>query len=231
MFAGHVGAALVIGRAERRINIGAFVFAALLLDVVLWLFILLGWETVTIPADFASTHQAAFQFPYSHGLLASLAWSALFGAMVAYALVSIRGARLRAAALAGAAVFSHWLLDALVHVPELPLAGNASTKVGLGLWQHLPIGLAVEAGIVLLGLSLFVPGASLSRGRKIALVATCLLILVFTIAGMTVAPAPPSATAMAGSSLITLLVLCAIVGWLGMARSPSNREPGTGKPS
>ena len=39
MFAGHVGAALVIGRAERRVNVGVFIAAALLLDLLLWLFI------------------------------------------------------------------------------------------------------------------------------------------------------------------------------------------------
>jgi hypothetical protein len=70
MFAGHVGAALATGRAEPEINVGIFVFAALLLVVLLWILVLLGWESVTIPADFASTHQAEYVFPWSHGLLA-----------------------------------------------------------------------------------------------------------------------------------------------------------------
>ena len=35
MFAGHAGAAMAIGRAERRVNVGLFVTAALLLDIVL----------------------------------------------------------------------------------------------------------------------------------------------------------------------------------------------------
>jgi hypothetical protein len=39
-----------------------------------------------------------------------------------------------------------------------------------------------------------------------------------TIAGMTVAPAPPSPQAMAASSLVTLLVVCALAGWLGWGR-------------
>ena len=37
MFAGHVGVALAIGAAERRVSVGVFVAAALLLDLVLWL--------------------------------------------------------------------------------------------------------------------------------------------------------------------------------------------------
>ena len=225
MFAGHIGAALAIGRAERRVNVGAFVFAALLLDVVLWVFVLLGWETVTIPQEFARTHQAAFDFPYSHGLVASLGWSVLSGTVLAYAFARSTGRTGRAAALIAGAVFSHWILDALVHAPELPLTGSTSTKVGLGLWQQLPIGLALEAAIVLLGLWLYVPGAPLSRGRKLALVVLCLLLLMFTIAGMTVAPPPPSAAAMAGSSLVTLLVVCVVVGWIGMGRPPDPAQP------
>jgi hypothetical protein len=47
--------------------VGVLAAAALLLDVVLWLLVLIGWESVTIPADFAGTHQPVFVFPYSHG--------------------------------------------------------------------------------------------------------------------------------------------------------------------
>jgi hypothetical protein len=65
MFAGHIGAALAIGRAERRVNVGVFITAALLPDVLLWLFVLLGWESVRIPGNYASTHQAEFVFPCS----------------------------------------------------------------------------------------------------------------------------------------------------------------------
>jgi len=42
MFAGHVGAALAIGKGARGVNVGVFVAAGLLLDIVLWLFVLLG---------------------------------------------------------------------------------------------------------------------------------------------------------------------------------------------
>ena len=117
--------------------------------------------------------------------------------------------------LVGAAVFSHWLIDALVHQPEMPLAGASSPKVGLGLWQNMPIALAVEALIVVVGLFLFVPGSGLSRGRRIALTALTLVILAFTMAGMTIAPPPPSAQAMAASSLATLVVVCVLAYWLG----------------
>jgi hypothetical protein len=215
MFAGHIGAGLLIARAERRANVGAFIAAALLLDLVLWLFILLGWESVSIPADFNATHQPAFVFPYSHGLVASLAWSAIAAAAACVGYARLQAARWRVAALIAAAVFSHWLLDALVHQPELPLAGAVSAKVGLGLWNGMPVALAVEATIAVGGLLLFMRGNRLSRGKALALASLTLVVLAFTVVGMTIAPAPPSALAMAGTSLVTLVVVCGLAFWLG----------------
>jgi hypothetical protein len=215
MFAGHVGAALVIGRAERRLNLGVFVVAAFLLDLVLWPFALLGWESIQLPADFARTHQPEFTFPYSHGLLAALGWSALAGGLTLRLQPQLGEGRRKAAFLVAAAVFSHWVLDALVHRPELPVAGDASPKLGLSLWNHLPAGLGAEAVIVLLGLGLFLPGCRLPRGRAIGLAVLTLLLLGFTLAGMTVAPPPPSVAAMAASSLGTLVVTGALFLWLG----------------
>jgi len=215
MFAGHIGAAMAIGRVERRVNLGVLVCAALLLDVLLWLFVLAGWESVVIPANFAGTHQPEFVFPYSHGLLAAIAWSTLAGLAALVWYRPRQKAKWRVAACIALAVFSHWLLDALVHVPELPLTGEQSLKVGLGLWGRMPVALAVEALITVLGLGLFLAGASLTRGRKLGLAMLVVVTLIFTIVGMTVAPSPPSAMAMATSSLVTIIVVCALAGWLG----------------
>ena len=216
MFAGHVGAGLAIGSVDRRVNVGAFITAALLLDFVLWLLVLVGWEAVTIPGNFSDTHQPAFIFPYSHSLFAGALWSAIAGAAAFLAYARTPSLKWRAALLVAAAVFSHWLLDALVHQPEMPLAGTGSAMVGLGLWQRMPVACLVEATIVVAGLWLFVPGSGLSRGKSIALIAFILVLLAFTVAGMTIAPPPPSALAMAGSSLVTLVAVCAFAWWLGI---------------
>ena len=218
MFAGHMGVGLALGRAERRVNVGTFIAAALLLDMVLWVFVLLGWESVVLPADFARTHQPEFVFPYSHGLLAAIGWSAFAGA-TAFAFHGHLGpARMRVAALMAAAVFSHWLLDALVHRPEMPLAGAASAKVGVGLWQNMPMAMAAESAIVVIGLYLFLTGCRLSWGKRAAFATLSLVVLAFTVIGMTMAPPPPSPHVMAASSLAVLVVVCALAGWL--ARPP-----------
>lgn len=214
MFVGHVGAALAIGRAERSINLGALIFAALLLDVLLWIFVLVGWESVVIPADFAATHQPEFIFPYSHGLLAAIATSALAWAATFLWYPRINGLRIHAAVCVVTAVFSHWLLDVLVHSPELPLAGEHSFKVGLGLWSRMPMALSIEALITVVGLGLFLADNPLSRTRKCCITALALSLVAFTAAGMTVAPPPPSVMAMASSSLATIIVVCVLFGWL-----------------
>jgi hypothetical protein len=215
MFAGHVGAGLLLGRGARDVNPGAFIVAALLLDVLLWCFVLAGLESAAVPADFRSTHQASFVFPWSHGLLAACAWSLLVAVLAAVLLRPGATARFRIAALIAAAVFSHWLLDALVHVPELPLAASGSAKFGLGLWRHMPAALILESILVVAGLWLYLRGSDWTRARALALGLLCAVLLFFTIAGMTVAPPPPSVTAMAASSLFTLLVVCGLALWLG----------------
>ena len=214
MFAGHIGAALAIGRAQRAVNVGVFVAAALLLDFLLWLFVLLGWESVAIPADFAATHQPEFIFPYSHGLLASAAWSVFAGALAVILCARLEG-RWRVATLVAAAVLSHWVLDALVHRPELPLAGQGSHLVGLALWNNMPFALTLEASLVAVGLYLFISGTRIGRHKSIALAVVSAVVMAVTAVGMTLAPAPPSAAAMAGSSLAALAVVCGLAYWLG----------------
>ena len=225
MFAGHVGAALAFGRADRSVNVGVFVVAAMLLDFLLWTFVLLGWESVSLPADYAQTRQPEFVFPYSHGLIASLAWSAFAGAAFYYWYWRHDVANVRGATLVAAAVVSHWILDALVHAPELPVAGAASMKIGLWLWRNIPLALGVEALLVVAGLYLYLDGARVSRPRKVALAVLTLLTLAFTVAGMTVAPPPPSDTAMAATSCITIILVCAVFLWLGRPAADAVRDP------
>jgi hypothetical protein len=220
MLAGHIGVALAAQRVERRLNLGTLIFAALLLDVLLWCLLLAGIESAEIPADFAQRHQLRFDFPYSHGLAGSLVWSAL-AAAAAYAWgaggADVRG---RAACLVAATVFSHELLDMLVHVPELPLVGSDSAKLGLSLWNHLPIALSVEVALTGAGLWLFLHGSPLARWRRNGVIILTACVAVFTVLGMTLAPVPPSSRAVAWSSLATIVALALIAGVLDRPAVP-----------
>jgi len=70
---------------------------------------------------------------------------------VAYGLVFWRYGRIVALAM-GAAVFSHFVLDFVVHSPDLALWPGSSTHLGLGLWRKLPTGWwFVELGVITAG--------------------------------------------------------------------------------
>jgi protein-S-isoprenylcysteine O-methyltransferase Ste14 len=87
----------------------------------------------------------------------------------------------------------------------------------------MPAALALEGAIAIAGLRLFLGRSGLSRARKISLVALTLLILVLTVAGMTVAPAPPSIVAMAATSLATIGLTAALFAWIGRPAA-TNRQ-------
>ena len=224
MFAGHVGAGLALSRLDRSMNPGVLVFAAMLTDFILWSFVLLGRESASIPADYTASHQMQFTFPYSHSLTAAVA-SSLIAAAAAYLWYRTPGrGGARPAALAGSAVFSHWLLDAVVHIPEIPLAGESSPKVGLGLWQHMTLALGFESLVLLAGLWLYLSGAPVTGGRKWGMGLLGIFVLGSTIAGMTVAPAPPSISIVAASSLVTITVVTALAAWCGAVQTTDRRS-------
>jgi hypothetical protein len=68
--------------------------------------------------------------PWSHGLFMSVIWS-LVAAGIAYLFYH----NMRISSIFGLVVISHWLLDFIVHPPELPLFFSQSHMVGLGLWS------------------------------------------------------------------------------------------------
>jgi len=115
------------------------------------------------------------------------------------------------------AFYKHFLEQTVLTHADLfaHLTAWGETVAGLGLWHQLPVALAVEGAIVVGGLIAFVAGSHLPRGRSIGLAAVSLLCLAFTVVGMTSAPAPPSAEAMASSSLITLAIVCTVAVLLG----------------
>ena len=215
MFAGHLGAALILKNPKAPVGLGTLFFCAMLADVVLWLLVLVGVESVHIPGRLQSMADITFDFPYSHSFLAALAWAALAGIVVS---VSMRNPNHLSSFLVAAAVFSHFLLDWLVHIPELPLAGNDSTKLGLGLWRILPLAWSIEALIVAAGLWTFLPRARLSTPRKVVLTTAMVLLTIMTIVGQSSKSPPPSIRVMAASSLLTIALITGFGIWID--RSP-----------
>jgi hypothetical protein len=186
---GHAAVALGASRAEPRINVGLLIFAAFLADFLLGIFAVFGLEQAHVPADFASRHYLTFTFPYSHGMVSLLLWGVLLGALFCWL---DRRDRTRAFLVVAALVFSHFILDALVHVPELPLLGEKSQKLGLALWNHLPLELTLESLMAVVGLAVYwkLGGGSKVSRWGIAIFTLLLTALTWTQLFITRAPAP-----------------------------------------
>jgi hypothetical protein len=202
---GHAAVALGASRAEPRINVGLLIFAAFLADFLLGIFAAFGLEQAHVPPDFASRHYLTFTFPYSHGLVSLLLWGILLGGLLCWL---DRRDRTRAFLVVAALVFSHFLLDALVHVPELPLLGENSPKIGLALWNHLPLELTLETLMAIAGLAIYwrLGGSRVSRWG-IAIFTLLLTALTWTQLFIT---RPPSPSQLIPNWIIAPLVFAAI---------------------
>jgi hypothetical protein len=152
MGVGHAAVALAASKSAPRMNVGWLILAAFLADFLLGIFAWLGLEHANAPLDFASRHYLLFTFPYSHGLVPLLIWGAIAG----FLLSRMRQPEpARVFLVVWAVVVSHFILDALVHIAGLPILGNNSPKIGLGLWKHLPFELSLETLMVVAGVAIY----------------------------------------------------------------------------
>lgn len=210
MFVGHIGAGLFAKRFEPRLNLGALLFAALFADLLLWVLVVLGVESVGVPATAGAGRFFTFDFPVSHGLAASVLWSALAAAAGWFAVAPGAARRWKLAAALALAAFSHFVLDLVVHVPDLPVLGPESPKLGLGLWRHMPVALALELALAAGALLLYLRGTRLSRARSFLAAGTVAVAAALTAAGPYLPGAPPPPAMLALSSLATLAVVIAL---------------------
>jgi hypothetical protein len=225
VFVGHLGAGLAAKALEPRLSLGALFAAALLADLALWTLVLADVESVGPPVTAGGARFFTFAFPWSHGALASVAWSALAGALAWIAAGPAMPRRGRLAATIAAVVASHFVLDAVVHVREMPLAGPASPKVGFGLWQAMPIALAIEGALALAALAAYLAVARPTRGRGIAVAALVATTGTLTAVGPWLPGDPPAPAALALSSLATLALVVVAGAWVdrsaGLAARPT----------
>jgi len=207
MFVGHLGAGMLVKRFEPRLNLGALFAAALFADILLWGLVALGVESVGPPESTGAARFFTFVFPYSHGLVANVLWSAV-AALVGWLLVAPSvPRRARLAWALGVAAFSHFLLDLIVHVPDLPLLGAQSPRVGLGLWRHMSIALLLELALAGGALAIYLGTARLARGRALLVIGTVAVTGLLTAVGPYLPGPPPAARTLALSSLATLGVV------------------------
>jgi hypothetical protein len=213
MFVGHYGVSFAAKKIDRSIPLWILFLAVQLLDVAWAPLVLLGIEKVRIiPGFTASNPLDLYYMPYTHSLVAALLWSG--AAAVAYRMLA-QPAGKGAGFLIGVAVFSHWVLDFVVHRPDLPLYDN-SAKVGLGLWNRPVVAFGLEAALLLGGMLLYFQLQPRRRGGTVLFGLVMLGIQAYVFFG----PPPASDNAAAATALVAYAVFALII-WLLADRPPS----------
>lgn len=220
MFVGHYGPAFAAKGAAPRIPLWVLFFAVQWMDVCWAFLVLAGVEKLRIvPGFVAASNLDLYYMPYTHSLPGSLALSAALGFFVASFYRQSRGPVFLVIAMA---VFSHWVLDLVVHVPDLPLYDN-SAKVGFGLWRYLWPSLIVEFAVLIAGAYYYERALPSARARgSIALWAfVAFLILVQLYNALPPAAGGGSPTVFAITALVAYLGLAGLAALVERARKPA----------
>jgi len=193
MFIGHFAIGMAAKRVEPTVSLGTLFLSAQFLDLLWPTLLLLDVEHVSIEPGVSKLTPLAFtDYPISHSLLTVVGWSLLFG-LVYYFITKKRSAAL----LVGGLVLSHWLLDVIVHIPDLPLYPGQSPKVGLGLWNSVPLTILIEGGIFVTGVVLYI-NTKKGQGQNVNMRFWSLIIFLVIIHIMNfIGPPPPSVAAIA----------------------------------
>lgn len=192
MFIGHFGIGFGAKVVARQTSLGTLFLSVQFMDLLWPTLLLAGVERVRIDPTATRVVPLDFEhYPYSHSLAAVVGWS------VGFALVYQLLRRYpRGAMVVGLAVLSHWVLDLIVHRPDLPLYPGG-VRLGLGLWSSMPWTIVVETAVFGVGVWLYAraTGARDATGRWAlwSLVAFLLLIHVANLFG----DPPPNVAAIA----------------------------------
>ena len=204
MFVGHYGVAFALRSVERKIPLWLFFLAVQGVDVLWCCLVLAGIEKVSIvPGLNPSTPLSFDYYPYTHSLMAAVGWSAV--AFGLYRVATRYQGSPRPALILALAVASHWFLDLIVHSPDLDLT-DESFKVGLGLWNHPALEMALELAIFFGGLGYYLAKSrELTRNRRVAAIVMGVLLTGLQV-GSNANP-PPSVSLVAISGLVLYLGL------------------------
>lgn len=217
MFVGHYAASLALKRFEKRASLGVLFLAVQFVDILFFPLVLLGIERVNIVENFTqSTHFELEYMPYTHSLLGSMIWAGLAYALFRWVIVKKNSV----AIVVALAVFSHWLLDLLVHTPDLPLWNDASPKFGLGLWNNAVAAYSIEAILLLSALWLYLRSTTaMTSVGKYGMAVFVIFLLLVNVVNIFGPLGGDSKMVLAISALTAYLVFAAVAFWLDTKRS------------
>ncbi len=172
MYAGHFAAGLALkGKVPEAPTWGILLGVGVLV-ILFGPFVLIGIEQVTLtPAQ--SPGFSLDHIDWSHSLLSSAVLSVVFGLLF----LRLGG---KVMLVMGVAVFSHFILDLLMHPADLALWPGSEVHLGMGLWRSLPVGWwFLELGVVAVLLGYYWRRSTTDQsfgGRPLAVVMTVLIL-------------------------------------------------------
>jgi hypothetical protein len=204
MFIGHYALGLASKRIAPEVSLGALFLACQFADLLWPTLVLMGIESFSIRPGITAVTPLDFEYyPYSHSLLALVIW----GVVLAGVYRAITGSPWRAAVALLALVVSHWVLDAVAHRPDMPLAPGTDARLGLGLWKSVTATLTVEFLLLTAGtISYLRSTRARDRIGSVGLWALLLFLSVVEVANV-LGPPPPSVPAVAWSAQALWLIV------------------------
>lgn len=208
MFIGHYALA-PIAAAKGRVKLWQAFIAVQFVDFIWAGFILTGVEKARIVPGFTQASPFdLYHMPFTHSLLAAVLW-ALVGALIFKAMT--RAADWGASLWIAALVFSHWLGDLLVHIPDL-LVFPGADKVGFGLWKTVGISFPLELVITLGAMIYFIRITAPSSPRNKLWIGLFFSVLVVLQVFSNFGPPPASIQEAAITALIAFSALAVLAG-------------------
>jgi hypothetical protein len=167
MTSAHFAFAAAIKSSAPQIPLWALMLSTYLLDIVFIFLVAMGFESF---APLSVHGGKLFLAYYSHSFLGAACIALIAGGLAGW----VWGKQ--AGLLIGGVTFSHWVLDLIVHFPDMPILpanfGNFPL-LGFGLWQFPVISSLVELTLVLTGIYFYYksvknPAAGVVEDKKYA---------------------------------------------------------------
>jgi membrane-bound metal-dependent hydrolase YbcI (DUF457 family) len=196
MFIGHYAVGLALKKKSDEIPLWLLFISVQFVDIIAFTFVLLGIEKIAYnPSKNPFLRTIIEYVPYSHSLLANV-----FLAFIVF-LVFWKFKSKQWGIVLSLGVLSHWFLDTLVHVADMPLFID-KFKVGLGLWRLPWLSFLLELSVLVLA------GFYLLKDYKIRKRHTIMLLLLsLGFASMFFAPEAEATPALASATSLSLYAI------------------------
>jgi len=190
VFIGHFALGLAAKRVAPRTSLGTLFAAPTLADLLWPVFLLTGWERVSI-------------VPGPNPFLT----------------LRLRTGYARGAVVVALLVVSHWVLDFATHVPDMPLYPG-SPRVGLGLWHSVAGTVIVEGLMLAAGTWIYLRATRARDAAGRYGLRALLALLVVSYVGSLFTGPPPTLRALEIGGIVFGWLFVLLAAWADRHREP-----------